>query len=52
MEEEIGFLPGSLVKKMDPWTKPLFDIFLEHYPKSEFDLMVNNNKIEANNMVL
>lgn len=46
VEEEIGFLPGNLVKKMDPWTKPLFDIFLEHFTKTEFDLLLNNNKIE------
>jgi phosphate starvation-inducible PhoH-like protein len=46
VEEEIGFLPGNLIKKMDPWTKPLFDIFLEHFTKSEFDLLLNNNKIE------
>ena len=29
VEEDIGFLPGNLIKKMDPWTKPIFDIFLE-----------------------
>ena len=46
VEEEIGFLPGNIIKKMDPWTKPLFDIFLEYFTKSELDLMLNNNKIE------
>jgi phosphate starvation-inducible PhoH-like protein len=46
VEEEIGFLPGNIIKKMDPWTKPLFDIFLEYYSKTELDLMLNNNKIE------
>jgi phosphate starvation-inducible PhoH-like protein len=30
-EEDIGFLPGNLVKKMDPWTRPIFDILLEYY---------------------
>jgi len=46
VEEEIGFLPGNIVKKMDPWTKPIFDIFLEYFNKAELDLMLNNNKIE------
>ena len=46
VEEEIGFLPGNLIKKMDPWTKPIFDIFLEFYSKSELDLMLYNGKIE------
>jgi phosphate starvation-inducible PhoH-like protein len=46
VEEEIGFLPGNIIKKMDPWTKPIFDIFLEFYSKSELDLMLYNGKIE------
>lgn len=46
VEEELGFLPGNIIKKMDPWTKPLFDIFLEYYSKTELDLMLNNGKIE------
>ena len=46
VEEEIGFLPGNLIKKMDPWTKPIFDIFLEFYSKTELDLMLHNGKIE------
>lgn len=46
IEEDIGFLPGNIIKKMDPWTKPIFDIFLEYYSKSELDLLLFNGKIE------
>ena len=46
VEEEIGFLPGNIVKKMDPWTRPIFDVFLEHYSKSDIDNMIHNNIIE------
>ena len=46
VEEEIGFLPGNIIKKMDPWTKPIFDIFLEHFSKTELDLMLSSGKIE------
>ena len=46
VDEEIGFLPGNIIKKMDPWTRPIFDIFLEHYSKMELDLMLMNGKIE------
>ena len=46
VEEEIGFLPGDIVQKMDPWTKPIFDLFLEFYSKSELDQMINSNIIE------
>jgi phosphate starvation-inducible PhoH-like protein len=46
IEEDIGFLPGNINKKMDPWTKPIFDIFLEYYSKTEIDMLLNNGKIE------
>jgi phosphate starvation-inducible PhoH-like protein len=45
-EEDIGFLPGSLIKKMEPWTKPIFDIFLEHYSQTELNSLINGNQIE------
>jgi phosphate starvation-inducible PhoH-like protein len=46
VEEELGFLPGNLEKKMDPWTRPIFDIFLESYSKLELNTMIKNNIIE------
>jgi len=46
VEEEIGFLPGSMVKKMDPWTRPIFDIFEEYFSKTQVASMVTNGQIE------
>jgi len=46
VEEEIGFLPGSLVAKMDPWTRPIFDILSEFYQKKEIDFMLASGVIE------
>ena len=46
VEEELGFLPGSLVQKMDPWTRPVFDIFLERFSKVKLDSMIQNGVIE------
>ena len=46
VEEEIGFLPGSLNKKMDPWVRPIIDIFLEFYSQKDIDSMFYNNIIE------
>jgi phosphate starvation-inducible protein PhoH len=46
VEEDIGFLPGNLVKKMDPWTRPIFDIFLEFYSQKDIDSMMQSNTIE------
>ena len=45
-EEEIGFLPGNLIHKMDPWTRPIFDILLEFYQQKDLDLMLNSGVIE------
>jgi phosphate starvation-inducible PhoH-like protein len=46
VEEDIGFLPGNINKKMDPWTKPIFDLFLEFFTKTELDNFIHNNIIE------
>jgi phosphate starvation-inducible PhoH-like protein len=46
VEEEIGFLPGTMNKKMDPWIRPIFDVFLEFYSQKEVDDMIYNNIIE------
>jgi phosphate starvation-inducible PhoH-like protein len=46
VEEEIGYLPGNINQKMDPWTRPLFDIFLEYYKKQDIDRMIENQIIE------
>jgi phosphate starvation-inducible PhoH-like protein len=27
VDEDIGFLPGTLEQKMAPWTRPIFDVF-------------------------
>jgi phosphate starvation-inducible PhoH-like protein len=46
VEEEIGFLPGDINKKMDPWVKPIMDIFLDFYTKKQINDMIFNNIIE------
>jgi phosphate starvation-inducible PhoH-like protein len=46
VDEDIGFLPGNIDKKMEPWTRPIFDVFLEFYSKSEINNLLSNNKIE------
>jgi phosphate starvation-inducible protein PhoH and related proteins len=46
IEENIGFLPGDINRKMQPWTIPIFDIFYETYSKKEIDILIQNNIIE------
>ena len=46
VEEDIGFLPGSLVKKMDPWTRPILDVFEEKFSKQDIENLIKQNTIE------
>ena len=46
VEEDIGFLPGNINKKMDPWMRPIIDIFLEFYSQKDIDTMINTGIIE------
>lgn len=45
-EEELGFLPGSLISKMDPWTRPLFDVLLDFYNQKDIDSMLHGGVLE------
>ena len=45
-DEKHGFLPGTLNQKMEPWTKPLFDVILEYYDKREVAKMLEEEIIE------
>jgi len=46
VDENIGFLPGSLEDKMKPWMTPLFDIFNKYYYQNEIKCMINEKVIE------
>ena len=47
VDEQHGFLPGTLVEKMAPWTRPIFDLFEEYYSPEQIEFMVNDNKLEV-----
>lgn len=46
VDEQHGFLPGTLQEKMAPWTRPIFDIFEEYYTPEQLEYMISDNKIE------
>lgn len=46
VEEDIGYLPGTLEEKMDPWTRPIMDIFSEFYTQSDMNYMIKEKIIE------
>ena len=45
-DEKHGFLPGDLNQKMEPWTRPLFDVLGEYYDKKEIARMLDEQIIE------
>ena len=46
VDEELGFLPGTLEQKMAPWTRPIFDIFKEYWTAKEIAGMLEEGIIE------
>jgi len=46
VDEQHGFLPGTLVEKMAPWTRPIFDVFEEYYSPHAIESMIAENIIE------
>jgi len=47
VDEQHGFLPGTLIEKMAPWTRPIFDIFEQHWSVKTVNDMVAENVIEV-----
>jgi phosphate starvation-inducible protein PhoH len=46
VDEEIGFLPGDIESKMDPWTRPIFDVLRETYSAKEISRMTEDGVVE------
>lgn len=44
--DEIGFLPGSMKEKMDPWLAPIYANLYMLYSSTFIDKMVENQEIE------
>ena len=47
VDEQHGFLPGDLNEKMEPWTKPIFDVFTENFNAREIENFVKEGVIET-----
>ena len=45
-DEKHGFLPGDLNQKMEPWTRPLFDVLAEYYDRKDIARMLDEQIIE------
>jgi phosphate starvation-inducible PhoH-like protein len=46
VDEQHGFLPGSLEKKMDPWTRPMFDAMYKYMSVKQVKTMIEDRRIE------
>ena len=40
-DEDMGYLPGDMDKKMEPWTKPMFDIFEKYLSHNQMDRCIS-----------
>ena len=45
-KEEIGFLPGDLREKMDPWVQPIYQNFFQLYDKIKIEKLIKDDLIE------
>ena len=45
-KEEIGFLPGDLREKMDPWVQPIYQNMYALYDKVKVEQLIQNGQIE------
>jgi phosphate starvation-inducible PhoH-like protein len=46
VDEDLGFLPGTIAHKMDPWLRPIFDSLGEFYSPTEISKMMESGVIE------
>jgi len=46
VDEDHGFLPGTLQEKMEPWTRPIFDVLSEYYYSRDIENMIREGVIE------
>lgn len=46
VDEQHGFLPGTLEQKMAPWTRPIFDVFEEYWTPKQVESLLESKEIE------
>ena len=46
VDEEIGYLPGTINQKMDPWIIPIFDVLREFFPQQTLNAFIAEKRLE------
>jgi len=39
-DEDMGYLPGDMNQKMEPWTKPMYEIFGQFFNRNQMDRFI------------
>jgi len=40
-DEDMGYLPGDMNQKMEPWTRPMYDIFEQYFTYNQMDRCIS-----------
>ena len=40
-DEDMGYLPGDMNQKMEPWTRPMYDIFEHYFTHNQMDRCIS-----------
>jgi len=46
VDEDLGYLPGKLEDKMDPYMRPIMDIMGNYFTRTRIQQMINNGVLE------
>ena len=46
VDEMMGYLPGNIDDKMNPWTRPMFDVFETYFTSTRMKQLLNDKTIE------
>jgi phosphate starvation-inducible PhoH-like protein len=46
VDEELGYLPGTINQKMDPWIIPIFDVLREFFPQKTLNTFIAEKRLE------
>ncbi len=47
VDEQIGFLPGPMLSKMEPWIAPIIDVFKEYFSVQDVENMLRKEQIQV-----
>jgi phosphate starvation-inducible PhoH-like protein len=46
VDEDLGYLPGTLEEKMAPWIRPIYDVIYQFIPPKEVEALLEEKTIE------